>query len=91
VFKIDQGRVIIIVENRPLTTGPQSVLITVCVTTGLGVNVTVDGAPLFAVGQSSAPFDAPCRTGNVQVNRTVELSGALGRVEGSYTVSTNLR
>ena len=91
VFKIDSGRSIFIWENHPLPTASQNVLVTVCVSTGLGVNVTIDGAPLFAIGSSSAPFDAPCRTGNVQVTRTIELSGAIGHVEGTYTVSTNLK
>jgi len=43
VFKIDASRAIVIWENRGLSVGTQNVLITVCVTTGLGVNVTVDG------------------------------------------------
>jgi hypothetical protein len=91
VFKIDASRVIFIWENRPLSVGPQNVLVTVCVTTGQGVNVTVDGGPLFGVGVSSPPFDAVCRTGNIQVTKTIELSGAIGHVEGTYTVSTNLK
>ena len=91
VFKIDASRSIFIWENRGLSVAIQNVLVTVCVTTGLGVNVTVDGGPLFGVGVSSPPFDAPCRTGNVQVARTIELSSAIGHVEGTYTVSTNLK
>ena len=91
VFKIDANRSIFIWENRGLSVGTQNVLVTVCVTTGLGVNVTVDGGSLFGVGVSSPPFDAPCRTGNVQVARTIELNSAVGHVEGSYTVSTNLK
>jgi hypothetical protein len=91
VFKIDASRSIFIWENRPLSVGPQNVLVTVCVTTGPGVNVTVDGGSLFGVGVSSPPFDAACRTGNIQVTRTIELSGAIGHVEGTYTVSTNLK
>ena len=91
VFKIDASRSIVIWENRGLSVGTQNVLITVCVTTGQGVNVTVDGGPLFGVGVSSPPFDAPCRTGDVQVARTIELNSAIGHVEGTYTVSTNLK
>ena len=91
VFKIDASRSIFIWENRGLSVAIQNVLVTVCVTTGLGVNVTVDGGPLFGVGVSSPPFDAPCRTGNVQVARTIELSSAIGHVEGTYMVSTNLK
>jgi hypothetical protein len=91
VFKIDASRSIFIWANRPLSVGPQNVLVTVCVTTGPGVNVTVDGGSLFGVGLSSPPFDAVCRTGNVQVTRTIELSGAIGHVEGTYTVSTDLK
>ena len=91
VFKIDAGRSIFIWENRPLSVGPQNVLVTVCATTGAGVNVTVDGGALFGVGVSSPPFDAVCRTGSIQVTRTIELSGAIGHVEGTYTVSTNLK
>jgi hypothetical protein len=91
VFKIDASRSIFIWENHPLSVGPQNVLVTVCVTTGPGVNVTVDGGSLFGVGVSSPPFDAPCRTGNIQVTRTIELGGAIGHVEGTYTVSTNLK
>ena len=91
VFKIDASRSIIIWANHALSVGTQNVLITVCVTTGQGVNVTVDGGALFGVGVSSPPFDAPCRTGDVQVARTVELTSAIGHVEGTYTVSTNLK
>ena len=91
VFKIDASRAIVIWENRGLSVGTQNVLITVCVTTGLGVNVTVDGGPLFGVGVSSPPFDAPCRTGDVQVAGTIGLVSAIGHVEGTYTVSTNLK
>ena len=91
VFKIDANRSIFIWANHALSVGTQNVLITVCVTTGQGVNVTVDGGALFGVGVSSPPFDAPCRTGNVQVARTIELNSAVGHVEGSYTVSTNLK
>ena len=91
VFKIDASRTTFIWENRALSVATQNVLITVCVTTGLGVNVTVDGGPLFGVGVSSPPFDAPCRTADVQVARTIELNSAIGHVEGTYTVSTNLK
>ena len=56
-----------------------------------GVIVTVDGAPLFSVGLSSPPFDSPCRTSNIQVTRTIAVGGATGHVEGTYTVSTNLK
>ena len=91
VFKIDANRSIFIWANHALSVGTQNVLITVCVTTGQGVNVTVDGGALFGVGVSSPPFDAPCRTGDVQVARTVELTSAIGHVEGTYTVSTNLK
>ena len=91
VFKIDASRSIIIWENRALSVVTQNVLITVCVTTGQGVNVTVDGGPLFGVGVGSPPFDAACRTGDVQVARTIELNSAIGHVEGTYTVSTNLK
>ena len=91
VFKIDASRSIIIWANHALSVGTQNVLITVCVTTGQGVNVTVDGGALFGVGVSSPPFDAPCRTGDVQVAKTVELTSAIGHVEGTYTVSTNLK
>jgi hypothetical protein len=91
VFKLDGSRSIFIWENRGLSVGTQNVLVTVCVTTGLGVNVTVDGGALFGVGVSSSPFDAACRTGNVQVARTIELTSVVGHVEGTYTVSTNLK
>ena len=91
VFKIDANRSIFIWANHALSVGTQNVLTTVCVTTGQGVNVTVDGGALFGVGVSSPPFDAPCRTGDVQVARTVELTSAIGHVEGTYTVSTNLK
>ena len=91
VFKIDANRSIFIWANHALSVGTQNVLITVCVTTGQGVNVTVDGGALFGVGVSSPPFDAPCRTGDVQVARTIELTSAIGHVEGTYTVSTNLK
>jgi hypothetical protein len=91
VFKIDASRSTFIWENRSSSVGTQNVLVTVCVTTGSGVNVTVDGGPLFGVGVSSPPFDAACRTGNVQVTRTIELNSAIGHVEGTYTVSTNLK
>ena len=91
VFRIDSGRSIAIWENRPLSPGSQNVLVTVCVTTGQGVNVTVDGSPLFAVGLGSPPFNASCRTGNVQLTGTIDLNGAMGHVEGTYTVSTNLK
>ena len=91
VFKIDANRSIFIWPNHALSVGTQNVLITVCVTTGQGVNVTVDGGALFGVGVSSPPFDAACRTGDVQVARTIELNSAIGHVEGTYTVSTNLK
>jgi hypothetical protein len=91
VFKIDANRSIFIWANHALSVGTQNVLITVCVTTGQGVNVTVDGGPLFGVGVSSPPFDAPCRTGDVQVAGTIGLVSAIGHVEGTYTVSTNLK
>src|SRR5215468_8877956 len=91
VFKIDANRSIFIWANHALSVGTQNVLITVCVTTGQGVSVTVDGGALFGVGVSSPPFDAACRTGDVQVARTIELTSAIGHVEGTYTVSTNLK
>jgi|SRR4030095_3426393 hypothetical protein len=89
-FTINAGHHIIW-ENGPLSVGPQNVLVTVCVSTGVGVSVTVDGGPLFGVGVSSPPFDGPCRTGNIQVTKTIELSAPFGHVEGTYTVSTNLK
>jgi len=89
-FKIDSGRRTIW-QNGPLSLGPQNVLVTVCVNVGVGVNVTVDGGLLFGVGLSSPPFDGPCRTGNIQVTNTIELTAAAGHVEGTYTVSTNLK
>jgi len=88
---MDASRTTVIWENRALSVATQNVLITVCVTTGLGVNVTVDGGPLFGVGVSSPPFDAPCRTADIQVARTIDLISAIGHVEGTYTVSTNLK
>src|SRR5262245_64107330 len=91
VFKMDASRSISIWQNHSLSVGTQNVLITVCVTTGQGVNVTVDGGLLFGVGLSSPPFDAACRTGDVQVARSIELNAAIGHVEGTYTVSTNLK
>ena len=91
VFKMDANRSVFIWDNRGLSVGTQNVLVTVCVTTGQGVNVTVDGGALFGVGVSSPPFDAPCRTGDVQVARTIELTSAVGHVEGTYTVSTFLK
>src|SRR4029453_15911597 len=89
-FRADAGRRTIW-QNGPLSVGPQNVLVTVCVNTGVGVNVTVDGGPLFGVGLSSPPFDGPCKTGNIQVTNTIEVSGVSALVEGTYTVSTNLK
>jgi hypothetical protein len=89
-FTIDSGRRTIW-QNGPLSVGPQNVLVTVCVNTGAGVSVTVDGGPLFGVGLSSPPFDGPCRTGNIQVTNTIELNAPFGHAECTYTVSTNLK
>ena len=92
VFKMDASRSISIWQNHALPVATQNVLVTICVTTGQGVNVTVDGGLLFGVGLSgSAPFDGPCRTGDVQVARTIDITSAVGHVEGTYTVSTNLK
>jgi len=91
-FKMDASRSITIWQNHALSVGAQNVLITVCVTTGQGVNVTVDGGFLFGVGLSgSAPLDGPCRTGDVQVAKSIDINSAIGHVEGTYTVSTNLK
>jgi hypothetical protein len=90
-FKVDASRSVVILDNQLPSVGPQNVLVTVCVTTGAGVVVTVDGGPLFSVGLSSPPFDSPCRTSNIQVTRTIAVGGTTGHVEGTYTVSTNLK
>src|SRR5262245_39749979 len=91
-FKIEASRSVLILDNQAPSVGPQNVLVTVCVTTtGAGAIVTVDGGSLFSVGLSSPPYDTPCKTGNIQVSKTIALTAAIGRVEGTYTVSTNLK
>src|SRR4029453_4643271 len=90
-FKVDASRSVVILDNQLPSVGPQNVLVTVCVTTGAGAIVTVAGAPLFWGGLGSPPFDSRWRRRNIQVTRTIAVGGATGHVEGTYTVSTNLK
>src|SRR5262249_27606608 len=92
VFKMDASRSITIWQNHALSVGTQNVLITGCVTSSQGLNVTLYGGFLCGVGlRGYAPLDGPCRTGDVQVARSIDIPSAIGNVEGNYTVSTNLK